>query len=140
MTYEVDEDGKISIHASKPLGSVESLAQGTDREASISIDVNSTQKRAPPLKIVGGYRYEPKYLELDDKLDRCTESFKQEDQYYKRVFPASSILTVEEFFNEMLPTFRDILKDKTFNASVTKITEETSKVQKPYNKSWKTGK
>jgi hypothetical protein len=136
LTLDVNEYSKITMSGWKTIGRI-----AADNEAKINLTVETTERRVPLLKKVDystTHHGEPGFVEVDDRLDRTTESFKKDDQdkYYKREYPASSVLTPGEFFSEMIPEFEELLNDKYWNEYVSKITESASKVQPPYNRNY----
>lgn len=134
-----DHNGKLSISAWKTLGRM--LRKGED-EAKLHFTFTSTQNRTPAFLKTNNYDskkggYKP-YIEIDDGLNRTTDSYKQEEKYYKRQYPyASSILTTEEFLSELVPAFEQLLKDKKLNDYVARIREQASMVQKPCTRDYK---
>ena len=141
VRFSVDERIKISVIAWKTLGELGSLVPNPGSEAQLELKLETTEHRTPGIKIISGSNpYESKLIEVDDRKDRNTKSFEQESEYYKRVYPASSVLTPEELFNEMIPNYIHLLNDKKFSEYVSNISKETKAVQKPFNKSWKDSK
>ena len=135
LRLDVEENGKITMIGRKTIGK----SGLTQSEATISLTLETTDHRVPALKKVdSAYQFDPEFIEIDDRQDRVTESFKKEnkDKYYRRQWPASSILTPNEFFSETIPDFEELLKDKTSNEYVSKISDKTAKVQKPYNQQY----
>jgi hypothetical protein len=82
------------------------------------------------------YGQDPKFVELDDRKSRTTETYKEEDKYYRREYPSSSVILPGDLLEETLPDFIELLKDKQFDEYVTKISNAASNVQQPYNKSY----
>ena len=133
LGFSANENGKISISASKTMGRLGK----DDNEATVKFILESTDHRVPAFKNIGlRSLYNPDFVEVDDRLDRTTESFKKESEYYKREYPASSVLMIQEFFNEMIPEFQELVKDKQLGEHVSKIANEVSKVQQPYNRNY----
>ena len=153
VLFNTYENGRVQILASKRVGRLQgagqsygTIEQNSDLgEARISLKLETSIKRVPNLKEVNSYHshrasYDnPQWVEIDDRLERTTESFKKEDEHYKREYPASSVLTASEFFNEVIPGFEKLLKDKKIAEYITEISEETSRVQKPYNRNYVQG-
>jgi len=134
ITLAVDEYGKIEMIAHKTIGKLAGVA---DAEATVNFSIVTTEKRAPPLKIVGHNKYYPEHIEIDDGLERTTESFKEQDKEYKREYHGSSVLTPNEFFSEIIPEFEELLKEKSLDEYCKKFAESSSKVQKPYNRNYR---
>lgn len=138
VTVSINLEGKISLIAHKHLGSIAKAATAGDNESYISIDVESTEKRVPEFKqIEGKSRFTPDFIEVDDRLDRTTEQFKKELVYYKKEYPNSSILTTDEFLISIIPAFEVLLDDTRVQGYVSKISNEVSRVQPPWNKNYK---
>lgn len=134
VRYDVEENGKLTMSGSKTLGRL--LGTGGE-ESTINFTVETTENRSPLLKIVGYDTYNPKFVEVDDELDRTTETFKEEDKSYKRKFEGSSVLTPTEFFQELILDFEELLSDKVSDAHVVKIAEKSAQVQKPFNRNYR---
>ena len=132
VMLDVNEYGKIEMIGEKTIGRL----AGSGNESKIRLTVSSTENRAPLLKIVGFDKYNPDFVEVDDRLDRTTESFKSENENHKREFVASSVVTPSEFFNEVIPDFEELLKHKTLDEYVAKISDSASKVEKPYTRTY----
>jgi hypothetical protein len=139
LGYEASQDGTISISASKPIGRISGYKNDDRYEATIELTVKTTKKRVPLLRKLGYDIFDhqkPKYIEVDDGLGRKTESFKKDDDIYKLNFAASSILEPLEFFSEIIPEFQKLVNDKSLGEHITKIADEVSRVQKPYDRSY----
>jgi hypothetical protein len=148
MRMSVNENGKVYVSGSKTIGRI---GKGSNEDvASISLQLETTEHRAPKFRLVGsgymkvssspsGYSYysgQGKFIEIDDRLGRTTDSFKKENESYKHEYTESSILTPYEFLSEMVPAFEELLKDSKWDGYVSKISDEASKVQKPYNRDY----
>jgi hypothetical protein len=138
VIFGVNESGKLIIDAWRSVGKL----RGKEHydEAKLHFTLESTSNRVPLFVRTNYYAakkggYQP-FVEIDDGKDRMTESYKTEQQYYKRQFHKSSILTTQEFLSEQVPSFADLIKDKRLNEYVYKITDECYQVQKPYNKQY----
>lgn len=138
VVLTLNEYSKIKMSASRTIGRLGSN-QPAD-EAKIDFSVETTENRVPVVKLIGSL-YDAQFIEIDDRLDRTTESFKNNkgyytDETYKREWYASSVLTTEEFLHEIFPKFEELLQDKKLDEYVSKFTEDASKVQKPHNKNY----
>ena len=132
--FDVDESGKVSMSVSKTLGR---LGKSDNREAKVTFKVETTDHRLPALKVMeSAYGREPRFVEIDDRKNRTTESFKEEEKYYRREYPSSSVILSDELLNETATDLIDLLKDKQFNEYITKISNDAAKVQQPYNKNY----
>ena len=149
MGISVDENSKVWLSASRKIGRIGKGSNQSD--AIINLSVETTEHRASKFKLVGSgymkvssspsgysyYRGDEKFIEVDDRLGRTTESFKKENESYKHEFADnSSILTPYEFLGEIIPAFEELLKYSKCDAYVSKISDEASKVQKPYNRDY----
>ena len=138
VTVSINPEGKVSLIAHKPLGSIAKAATAGDNESHISIDIESTEKRVPEFKqIEGKSRYTPEFIEVNDMEDKITEGFKKELVFYKKEYHASSILTTDEFLISIIPAFEVLLQDTRVQGIVGKISNEVSRVQPPWNKNYK---
>ena len=105
VTCSVNEESKVSLVAWKTLGTIAKAATAGDNEASINLTIDSTVNRVPAFQLIdSNSRFNPQFVEVDDRLDRTTKTFK-DTEFYRREYAASSILTTEEFFKEMIPSF-----------------------------------
>jgi len=125
MVFDVTENGKVTLIGEKSIG----------RFGTIKVIVETIENIAPLLKLMPYpydlYTHEGKYVEVDDRKERTAEEFKKEDKdEYKRQYLGSSIVTPLQFFNQAVPSFELLLKEKTLNEFVPKISDEVSKVQK----------
>lgn len=76
--------------------------------ASINLTIDTTVNRVPAFQLIdSNSRFNPQFVEVDDRLDRTTKTFK-DTEFYRREYAASSILTTEEFFEEMIPSFEEL--------------------------------
>jgi hypothetical protein len=137
IIFDVNVEGKVSIIGTKIIGKLAGSASATDNEAKIKVILETTEKRSPLLKVVGYSTFDPKFVEVDDGKDRVTQTFKKDDETYKSQYPASSVLTPNEYFSEIAPEFEEFLKDPKLAEFVSKITESAAKVQKPYNRNYR---
>ena len=139
LTLDVSELGKITLAAHRTIGRT-ARTIGRNNEANLSIRLETVDHRTPDIKAIrigSGTGYgAPNFCELNDSLSRTTESFKEEDKYYKRYYQSSSILTVDEFFSELIPHFEQLLKDSKLDNYISKIAEEAANIQKPYNRGY----
>ena len=138
-TFDISEQGKLSVSAFKVLGRTGKNI-GTNNESTISIRFESVDHLAPDLKAInigsGSGFGEASHVELADDKERVTDSFKEELKYYKRQYPRSSIITVDELFNELIPSYQNLLNDTKLNTYISKISNESANIQKPYNRGY----
>jgi alanine racemase len=134
VILSVNEEQKIQLIAQKVIGTLPGSALESSKEAMIKISMESTEQRSPKLAMVDD-PYNPKYLELDDGLNRINEKYKEEGHFYQQQYNQSSIVTVEEFFSEFVD-FEELLKEKKLDEYLAKFTEVASKVQRPYDKTY----
>jgi hypothetical protein len=123
--YDINEAGKISIKASKNLGKIRNA---NPELAKISITVESTENRLPPVKETMDnmfYVGRDNFYEIQDGLNRTAPEFK--DENYKRQWENSSIITESELW-QTLP-FEALLQIDT-----KEIEDSLAKVQEPYDK------
>ena len=81
----------------------------------------------------------PDFVEVDDRLGRITPGFEQEEKHYHHEWAQSSILTIDEFYQEIMPDIQKLLADKKVHGYISEITEQAAQVQKPYNKNYVKG-
>ena len=130
VTYSVNEDGKVSLVAWKTDGIIVKAATAGDNEASINLTIDSTVNRVPAFQLIdSNSRLNPQFVDVDERLDRTTNTFKhtntfKDTEFYRREYAASSILTIEEFFEEMIPSFQALLND--IRGYVSKISNEVA--------------
>jgi hypothetical protein len=138
VTFSVNEEGKLSVEAWKTLGSIAAVATaGNTNEANLNINLETTENRVPKFKTIeSSSRFTADFIEIDDRLNRTAEGFK-ESQYYRREFAASSIVTTDEFLSQIVPAFEDLLQDTKLNGFVSKISDQAAEVQRPYNKEYR---
>lgn len=138
VTVSINPEGRVSLIAHQHLGTIAKAATAGDNESYISIDVESTEKRVPEFKqIEGKSRFNPEFIEVNNMEDKITEGFKKELVFYKKEYPASSILTTDEFLISIIPAFEVLLQDTRVEGIVRKISNEVSRVQPPWNKNYK---
>lgn len=126
VTYSVNEDGKVSLVAWKTDGIIVKAATAGDNEASINLTIDSTVNRVPAFQLIdSNSRLNPQFVEVDERLDRTTNTFK-DTEFYRREYAASSILTIEEFIEEMIPSFQALLNDIRVQGYVSKISNEVA--------------
>jgi hypothetical protein len=118
--------GKMTLIAEKSLG----------RNGTIKLIVESKEGTAPLIKNIpipyDTYTHQGKYCEVNDRKQRTDTEFKKEDNdEFQRQFLGSSIVTPSEFFEQAVPSFSEILKQKTLDDFIPKIADELSKVQRP---------
>lgn len=77
------------------------------------------------------------FIELDDRNDRTTESYKKYEDYYDRKYAHGSVLTVYEFLSQLIPGFEELLKNTKLDGYVSKISEQTSQLVPPHGKVYK---
>jgi len=146
LSISVDEYGKVDINATKEIGYLTTSVKGMgDNKAKISIKLETTEKRTPAIKEIGktegyvhyGIGHKPNPIEVDDKKSTTTQSFKDQDEFYKREFLGGSVLTQEEFLSALFPQMESLLESKEFNDYADKISDSVGKdIQKPYNKNF----
>lgn len=129
VIFEADENGKFGIIARKTLGKF-----GTE-ESTLTFSLETTDNRVPkfrPMKdrFSSGVDH---HIELDDRKDRTTESYKKHE-YPKREYTEGSVLTVYEFLKDICPEFEKMLGTKEIDVYVSKISEQTAQLQPPHNK------
>jgi len=131
VVSSVTENGKVTMIGEKSTG----------RFGTIKVIVETTENTAPLLKLMPYpydlYTHEGKYVEVNDRKERTAEEFKKENKdEYERQYLGSSIVTPNEFFNQAVPSFELLLKEKTLDQYIPKIADEVSKVQKPFNRNY----
>lgn len=134
LILSTNEEQKIQLIAQKVIGKLPGSSLERSKEATVKLEVHTTEKRAPLLKMVDD-PYNPKYLELDDGLNRINEKYKEEGHFYQQQYNQSSIVTVDEFFSEFVD-FEELLKEPKLNEYVAKFSQLASKVQRPYDKTY----
>jgi hypothetical protein len=135
VTWDVNEQGKVSAKASKTLGKIDGIV-GKFGESTLTVSLDTTISRSPKLKTVDS-GYNPSFIELHDGQKRTAEKFLKEEQFYKREWEFSSILEPNEYFTEMFPEFEQLLQDKQLGDYVSKFSESASKVQAPLTRNYK---
>lgn len=141
LILDVNELGKVNMKAEKTIGRI-GRSGNTGTEAKIRIELETTDNRVPLVKTIGSNGYNVKFVEVDDEKNRTTESFKTKNESYEtsetyaHTWPNSSVLTTSEFFQEIIPEFEELLKEKILDGYVSKISDSASKVQKPFNRNY----
>lgn len=123
------QNGKVIISLSKTLGSLD------NEFATISIKLQSTSHRAPTFNVMH-LDNDKIYVEIDDKKNRLSKSFSSEDQYYNRDYRDSSVLTAEEFIQEIIPSLDELVKDTKTSGYITKISKEVADVKRDYKREY----
>ena len=117
LLYNINEYGKVIVKAIKTFGS-----GNYNDESKIEFTIETKEKMVPRIKKVNtehqGHFEDPNYVEIDDNKDRTTGLFKG---HYSRQWVASSILTPQEFIQEVIPNIDKLLKDKQFNEYVSEV-------------------
>jgi hypothetical protein len=125
VRMDVNEYGKMTLIAEKNLG------LGT---ITVRLD---TKEIAPLVKLMpipyDLITHEGKYVEVNDRKQRENPEFKKDDkeEEYSRTWQGSSIVTPSEFFNQAVPSFEELLKQKTLDEFVPKIETELLKIKRP---------
>ncbi len=119
-------NGKITMIGEKTLG----------RTGTIKVILETAENTGPSIKLIpipyDLYSHEGKYCEVNDRKGRENREFTTESKdEYERVYMGSSIVTPSEFFNQAVPSYFDLLKQKTLDDFVPKIADEISKIQAP---------
>ena len=79
-----------------------------------------------------------KWIELDDRKNKTSESFAEKNQYYRRIYPNSSVLTPQEFFDETSGAeFEQLLNDKTLKEYFSKFASGFTEMPAPHDQSYK---
>jgi hypothetical protein len=123
----VSEQGKIELVGEKSLG----------RNGTIKVIVQSQEYTSPLIKSIpypyDAYTHQGKYIEVNDRRQTTNPEFTKEDKdEYQRQYLASSIVTPQEFFEQAVPSFGELLKQKTLDEYVPRITDELSKINRPH--------
>jgi len=117
LSYNVNEFGKVLVKARKALGSSK-----YNDESKIEFTIETKEKRTPRIKKINTEPKsnfdDPNYVEIDDNKDRTTGLFKG---HFSKQWVASSILTPQEFLQEVIPNVDKLLKDKQFNEYVSEV-------------------
>jgi hypothetical protein len=126
LRMDVNQYGKMTLIAEKTLG------LGT---ITVRLD---TKEIAPLIKLMpipyDIFTHEGKYVEVNDRKQRENPEFKKDDKEgdeYSRQWNGSSIVTPSDFFNQAVPSFEELLKQKTLDEFVPKIETELLKIKRP---------
>src|SRR4029079_11849474 len=128
VTYSVDQNGKLSISASKTFGK----SIFADDEPQIKIEVQTATHGVPQFRTIYSVNDVSDFVEVNDGQNRQSESFEQKQYGYKRQYIDGSIVTSSEFFSQIIPNFKALLKDTILEKYVSGFSESLSKNKPSY--------
>jgi hypothetical protein len=113
VTRSIDPNGKIEINATK---SLDEYKNHIFDEANIQIKLSTTTSKAPPIKAAvkdyadswSASRKIVTYVEVPDGKDRWSDSLGK-DVFVEKHYRDSSVLSVKEYFDELMPKFDEII-------------------------------
>jgi len=134
LVISTDVDSGLTISAFKTIG------KSGNEEAELKFTLKTTKHRVPAFVKTESYStkipHGVEFVEADYQKDEMNDLFKEENKYYKREFHASSIRTVDEFLMGLIPNYVALFEDPKLDEYVSKISDETASVEKPFNRSY----